>query len=333
MNRPNLFLVGQPKAGTSALHAFLGEHPDIFMSRPKEPHFFCKDFHEEGDAFHGRMAKAFHEIRTLEEYLGLFRAAGNAPVRGEGSTHYLYSQVAAEAICEFSPDAKIVIMLREPISVLHSLHAEFLNSMSEVVPEFEAALELEGERARGRSLPPKVRCPSYLLYRRRIRYAEQVERFLSRFPRDQVKVLLHEDFQRDNERFYAGLLAFLNVDPSFRPNFRRVRGSRVPRSRLLNRLARGAALRYAIKKVLTTSAYDRLQRRAQSFLMTETSRRTLPPATREALMREFLPEVVRIGKLIDRDLVTEWGYGFAVDAVGERPRSPSLKTGLPRRSP
>ena len=118
--KPNLFIVGQPKSGTTALHQFLGQHPEIFMSSIKEPHFFCSDFHLESDRAYGK--QRFFDFRNESAYLQIFAKAEGAEIAGESSTNYLYSQVAAEKIYNFNPDAKIIIILREPAKFLYSLH-------------------------------------------------------------------------------------------------------------------------------------------------------------------------------------------------------------------
>ncbi len=308
MSRPNFFIVGQPKAGTSAMHAFLEQHPDIFMARPKEPHFFCTDFHAATDAFHGPDARAFHEIRDERTYLGLFAGAGDAPVRGEASTNYLFSEVAARAIRAFAPEARILVMLREPVSFLAALHAQYVNVGTEDVADFAAALALEEERRAGRRIPPRVRCPTYLQYRRRVRYAEQIGRYLEVFPAAQVKVLIFEEFKADNEGTYAEVLRFLGVDERFRPDFRPVHDSRVPRSRVLNRAARAPAWRALAKGLLPARTYDGLQRRVQALLFERRPREPVPPGLAARLRLEFRPEVERAGSLLGRDLVSLWGY-------------------------
>jgi hypothetical protein len=313
MRKPNFFLVGQPKSGTSAIHRFLGEHPEIFMSRPKEPHFFCPDFHAITDEFHGSRAPAFHEVRDLDTYLGLFEPAGDEKILGEASTHYLYSGVAAERIHEFNPDARILIMLREPVAFLHSLHAEFLNNETEDEPDFGRALELEEHRRRGRHLPRTARCPAYLYYSARVGYAEQVRRYRSQFSADRVKIVVFDDLKEDVGAVYGEILDFLEVDPDFRPELSTVRGSRVPRSRFLNRFARRPVFRRIFRKLLPARTYDRLQSRVQSALFRTRPRDPVPQDLAARLCDRFRPEVERISELLGRDLVQEWGYERAPD--------------------
>ena len=117
-------------------------------------------------------------------------------------------------------------MLREPVSFMHSLHTQFVNETTEDEPDFARALDLEAERRAGRSIPARVRCPSFLFYRERARYAAQLERYLAVFPREQILVLVFEEFREDNEGHYRRVLEFLGVGPG--PHAGVPRGAREP---------------------------------------------------------------------------------------------------------
>ena len=179
MRKPNLFIVGQPKAGTTALHYFLSEHPDIYMAEVKEPHFFCKDFHEESDRYHG--SRLFFSLRDEASYLKLFSKVTLEKIIGESSIHYLYSKVAAYEIYKFNPEAKIIIMLRNPAEWLYSLHNQYVNITTENEKNFSKALTLETLRKQGKHLSRRVQCPSWLYYMERIKYYVQVKRFYDFF--------------------------------------------------------------------------------------------------------------------------------------------------------
>ena len=189
-------IVGEPKSGTTALAEFLSGHPEICMSVPKEPAYFATDLMGESDRFHG--APMWFEFRTEEDYAATFAACRDGQLRGDGSTAYLHSREAAANIHRANPDARIVVMLREPVSFMQALHAQFVNETTEDEPDFARALAKEPARRAGREIPPRVRCPSFLHYRERARYAPQLERFFAVFPRKQVLVLVFEEFRADN---------------------------------------------------------------------------------------------------------------------------------------
>lgn len=305
---PNLFIVGNPKSGTSALHAFLAQHPDVFMSRPKEPLYFCKDFHEISNRFHGGPSTAFYQFQRLEPYLALFEPGRGRRVLGEASTPYLYSAVAAREIAAFDPRARIIIMLREPVSFLHALYSQYRNETQEPAPTFAGALALEEQRKAGRRIPPRVRCPNDLFYSERVKYAGMVQRYLSVFPPEQVRIILFEEFKEDNRGVYRSVLDFLGVDRGFEPDFRLVHDSKAPRFPLLNHLLRSPALKNIPKRLLPARQYDRVQLAVQSVLMKRERRPRLREEERIALKRRFEPEVRRLGELLGRDLHRLWDY-------------------------
>src|SRR5262249_53369576 len=128
MNKPNFFIVGAPRCATTSMYTYLKQHPQIHLSLLKEPLFFATDL-------------TIQPLAVTDEasYLGLFADAGDARRIGEGSVFYLLSKRAAEEIKRFSPRAKIIIMLRNPIDMMHSLHALYLRTGNEDL-DFEEAI-------------------------------------------------------------------------------------------------------------------------------------------------------------------------------------------------
>ena len=299
-------IVGEPKSGTTALAEFLSGHPGICMSVPKEPAYFATDLRVESDRFHG--GPKYFEFRTEADYAGLFAHCEAGQLRGEASTAYLHSREAAANLQAASPGTKIVVMLREPISFLHSLHMQFVNETTEDEPDFAKALALEPERREGRSIPARVRCPSFLFYRERAAYSAQLERFFAVFSRKQILVLVFEEFRADNEREYRRVLEFLGVDPTHTPDFREVHGAKAPRSRTLNRMLNMPALKRGAFKALGPARYDSLSKRVAGATMQAAPRPDIPESLARELHDELAPEVDRVSALVGRDLREIWGY-------------------------
>ena len=176
---PDFFIVGAPKAGTSSLYNYLLQHPSVFLSEPKEPHFF-----------HNRRSPGSPVLgeKDLEEYLRLFEGVPDDVRAGEASTSYLYSANAAWEIKNVFPDAKIMMILRNPVDRAYSQYWNHVRDGNEQL-SFEKALRDEPERIKNRRW-----CGSY--YVAGGRYAEQVARYLEVFGRDAVKVYLFEELQR-----------------------------------------------------------------------------------------------------------------------------------------
>ena len=216
MSIVNTFIVGMPKAGTTSLHRYLSEHPNTCMAEDKEPHYFSKDLLQEGAEFHGH--PKYTRYPTLEDYHSLFELRGDASVIGESSVFYLFSKLAAQEIHQYNPDSKIIIMLREPVAFLYSLHSQGLYSGNEVEPKFSQALNLEESRRLGQNIPNTVHFPSRLFYRDHILLAEQIQRYVDVFPLSQIKVILFDDFKTQTENVVRETLEYLELDSAIMPN-------------------------------------------------------------------------------------------------------------------
>ncbi|HEX6669849.1 MAG TPA: sulfotransferase domain-containing protein, partial [Gemmatimonadales bacterium] len=182
-DKPNFFIVGAPKCGTTALYEYLRPHPNIFLSEVKEPHFFAKDL------------GTYPYIKSVEAYARLFADAGPQHLGvGEASVYYLRSTVAIANIREFNPDARLIAMYRNPVEMLYSFHAQLLYVAEESESDFETAWRLQEQRGRGFGLPPRSRGAFLVQYGELGRFGTQTQRLLTIFPPEQVKLILYDDF-------------------------------------------------------------------------------------------------------------------------------------------
>jgi len=222
MKKPNFFIVGAPKCGTTALSEYLRGHPNVFFSQPKEPHFFATDFPNK------------RIIATFEEYIDLFHEVQPNHLRvGEGSVWYLYSREVVQNIYEYNPEARLIVMLRNPVDLVHSLHSQLLLSIDEDEKNFERAWNLQELRKSGKRIPKKCRTPAFLQYRDVGKLGAQIERLLEVFPKEQVKVILFEDFVANTKAVYEDVLSFLGLDSDGRKLFPRINENKQYRMRLL----------------------------------------------------------------------------------------------------
>ncbi len=305
--KPNLFIVGQPKSGTTALHQFLGQHPEIYMSSIKEPHFFCADFHLESDRAYGR--QRFFDFRSESAYLQLFSRAKEVKIAGESSTNYLYSQVAAEKIHNFNPDAKIIIILREPAKFIYSLHSHYVKFTEENEPDFLTALALETERKQEEATSPRVISPSYLYYSQRVQYYQQVKRYCDRFSPEQIKVVIFEDFKSENERVFREILDFLGVNTNFDPEYEAINVNKEVKFKAINNLINSPLVK-SISKNLVSQEFNEFIRDniVEKYLWHSAPKAKMPEEIKIQLMKQYKSEVVKISELLNIDLVTKWGY-------------------------
>ncbi|MDQ3821894.1 MAG: sulfotransferase [Actinomycetota bacterium] len=208
---PNLFVVGAARAGTTSLLRYLGEHPDVFMTRFKEPHFFSRH--------RPSLAPYVHDEAA---YLRLF-ASARTPFRGEASTSYLWAEPAAARIERASPEAKILISVRDPVERSHSFYWHRVRRGLER-RSFAAAVADELERGFPHERPS---CGWH------IRCAADLRRYLDVFGTN-VRVIVFEELIRDVARELAGVFDFLGVDPTVSRQIEPERHNAfaVPRSRL-----------------------------------------------------------------------------------------------------
>lgn len=277
MSKPNFFLVGAPRCGTTSMYTYLKQHPDIYLSLIKEPLFFCRDL----------TAPAF-AVTDPDSYRSLFSDAGSASAVGEGSVWYLMSRIAARAIVDDAPDARIIVMLRRPIDMMSSLHALYLRTGNEDIEDFAEALAAQSARQRGQRLPPGVYFPEGLQYLQVARYADQVERYLNAVGRERVHCVLFDDFARDPARAYRDTLAFLGVDSGFVAEFEPARATARVRAAVLRQIR------------LATPEIRSKIKRADDHAGPRTG-----PVSSEVkgwVAEALADDVARLGQLIDRDL-------------------------------
>lgn len=291
--RPDFFIVGAPKAGTTSLHAYLRRHPQVYMPVAKELHFFGSDLEFRRTP---RISEA--------EYLGYFTDVPDAARRvGEASVRYLQSLNAAAEIATFSPHARIVIMLRNPVEALPAMHSEYLFSGLEDISDFASALAAEPDRKAGRRIPDATNVPQVLYYRESVRYSDQVERYIATFGPSRVHIIVFDDFKADSERVYRTTLEFLGVDTTIPVATQVINPNKVARSRLATRLISNppAALR-ALARLVDRPTRKRLYRWLLNLNARTARRQPMDDQLRDRLVDEFAPEVDRLAKLIGRDL-------------------------------
>lgn len=292
LRRPDFFIVGAPRSGTTALFEHLGRHPGIFVPRVKEPIFFAAD-----EAF----GTPDRPRMTIDEYLRLFEAAGDAVRVGEASTTYLYCPSAAAEIRDFSPDARIIIMLRDPIAVMYAQHAGRVWVGQQPIRDFAAALEAQDRQRSG--LEPPGPPGSLPYYRAIVDYATDVERYFDTFGRDRVHVILFDDWAADTVTEYRKTLEFLEVDPSFAPELGVVNANlRVRSERLLEVIADPPTTLRRVARPLPAPLRRRLRRVALRMNTRRAPREPLDPHLVERLRVELAPEIERLSKLLGRDL-------------------------------
>jgi len=288
--RPNTFIVGAPKCGTSSMRYYLDQHPNIFMAAG-EPHFFGSDI------------KYNEEPLTKEEYFKFFGGARGEKIVGEKSTWYLYSENAAREIFNFNPNSKIIVQVRNPIEVVHSLHNHLVHhSKRENLRDLEEALDAEHERKQGLRIPENARFPEHYYYTEVPKFTSQIKRYFDFFGRDQVQVVLFDKFITDTLDVYEKTLSFLGVDTNFKPDLEVKNQSKQVRCQTLENIEKSELLVTISRHLLPSKIINPLKKKVRNWNY-KNEKKQLKKEIEERLKDEFASEVRRLSNILDRDLM------------------------------
>ncbi len=273
---PNFFLVGAPKAGTTSLYHYLDQHPDVYMSPVKEPNYFAT------------------EIRSRNigpQWQQLFRNVNGEKAIGEASVCYLWSNTAARNIASAVPDAKILMMLRNPVDRAFSQYKQAVAG-GLVGRSFREQIQVS---LHNRSHQFEVLNP-FLEYGL---YYEQVKRYIELFPAQQILVCLYDEYEQAPEKLLADIFRFLKVDPLFFPD--------ITQRHLQTHVLRFVWLTYHLRKC---GLWSRFRRSTPAALLPVIRRwvsqtgQTLKinSADRDYLNDYYREDVARLSTLLRRDL-------------------------------
>lgn len=210
MNKPNFFIIGFPKCGTTSLANYLSEHSDILFSKIKEPHYFSSDFTD----------PVLRRACSEEAYLDLF-ADDRHDWRaiGEASTGYIFSKVAIENILRFTEKPKIIVVLRNPMELVFSEHAQMLRSGHEDIDDFYEAWKLSNDRMKGEMLPQKKTANILVSYKEFGRVGSYLDAVIKKVGRENLHLIVFDDMQNDIRSVYKRLLSFIDVPDDERIEF------------------------------------------------------------------------------------------------------------------
>ena len=281
---PNFFILGAGRSGTTTLAAVLRRHPEIYLSTPKEPTFF---------------SEPFQVTRTPIKYAKLFAGAAAFPAVGEASHAYLSHPDAAQTLRAFFPDARFIVMFRNPADRALAMYSYMLENGYELLPTFERALAAEDRRFASARFAR--RCPHYFwnfMYFRSGLFGEQVDRYLSLFPRAQFHFTTLYDLQRDPTGVLTAIETFLDVSPEPLGELPRYGSSKGIRSIPLQYVERSVVRRLARHNVpLMNTTRERLN------TWNRGSPPTMQPETRMRLVADYATDLARLTELTGIDVL------------------------------
>lgn len=285
MNKPNFLIVGAAKSGTTSLYHYLKQHPDVFMPEFKEPHYFVREQVKE------RLHRGVYDKET---YDALFQDA-KEPLVGEASVFYLfyYQEAISNILSELGVDTKIVIILRNPIERCYSAYQYVSrNNIMETWP-IEKALDQEAAR-----LAKNTRLTPMAYYQQMGLYADAVEAYKAAFAN--VHVMLYDDFKSDAKKSMSHLGEFLVIEglDQFDLATQHNVGGRQWKHPILKQLfVTNSVLKKAAKKIIGSPKWV-------SQLRAAGEEKVVPinSAIRQRLIRYYKSDVLRLEKIIDRNL-------------------------------
>jgi hypothetical protein len=306
---PNFFIVGAAKCGTTSLYHYLKQHPQVYMSPIKEPNHFStdidpKNFSQEykryeksknldistyvrGDMNQEQWGAYVHDP---EDYRLLFRFSNQKKAIGEISNSYLYSRLAAHNIRITLPDSRIIIILRQPADRAFSHYQANLRD-GRTTRSFREEIEHDDAK------PSHGWGISHLYYELGL-YHEQVKRFLTIFPRDQVKILLFDDLKQDRQHLVNDLFQFLQIDtPSNLDTADTHNEARIPRAPGFIKWITQTGLKRKLFRLLPKS-----RRSAIKSLFFKAEKPLFRPEDREWMTARYRGDIIQLEQLIQRDL-------------------------------
>ena len=299
---PDVFICGAARCGTTFLWSALAAHPGVFMSSPKEPHFFAADLDT------GSVGEGSFRVRDPSDYLALFRRASPDQLVGEASTSTLISHDAVPAILAVSPQARFIVSIRDPIEAIASRHALLRGAGFENL-SLTDALRADDDRALGKRRAPRPTFPWSFPYVGGASYGEHLSRLFDVVQRERVLVMLLDEIAANRQAALTRVTEFLGLRPLEGDVEAERNANRVQQSRLLFDAVYSPATVSIAKRLVPAWAHARARRLANSFnraMRPSAARGPLDPQLRDQLRAQLHDDVVLASRLLGDDLVARW---------------------------
>lgn len=290
---PDFFLVGAARSGTSALTQYLEQHPGVFISDPKESHYFA--FRETVPSFRGPGDSYFNRSVVVNDsaYEKLYRKAKTDQVCGDASASYLYYTHSLNAIHQANPNAKIICLLRQPVDRAYSAYMYLRSRLLEPDGCFESAFQQEQKRI-------QENWHHLWHYEQVGRYREQLTAVFDTFDTEQVLTLVYDDFRDDPMAVVSQCFEFIGVDFDFVPSSTPASlVSGVPRSKVLQSVLQSDFLKSCLRPVLPSVIRNKIQ---STTTQLNVSREKLDSEIRQSMTSRFKEDIEYVEQTVGRKL-------------------------------
>jgi hypothetical protein len=304
-NWPNFFIVGAARSGTTSLYEYLGRVPGVYMPTVKEPHYFAPSVPE-----NNHISRFVTHDKT--KYLSLYKDVKDEPAVGDASPSYLVDVDSPKAIHSIVPDARIIMILRDPIERAFSHYLMNVRERWETLPFYDAIQKDYTRSQKGYFVSH--------LYVETGFYSGQVERYLRTFGSSRVKILIFEEFIKDTEAAVKDVLEFLGL-PMFIPSNAKMvynphshpieRGQLVRRiSKIALRSKTSARVREGLRTVLPNSSWRAIRKKflpvkdslTQDVVLKTSCKPNIPENARVFLQKLYNEDVVKLKLILGREL-------------------------------
>jgi len=291
---PDFLIIGAAKSGTTSLFYQLRDHPEIFCPPVKELNFFSQGDEGLRPGSGPGDPQATIWVDSVDSYVGQFQEKQEHQVAGEASVSYLYSPVSARNIKQIVPNARLIMVLRDPVERAWSNYCHMVRDGRESL-DFKEALSQEDERI-------EADWEFSWHYKNLGLYGGQLSRFLDHFPRERLKVFLFRELKADTAGVVQRIFRFLGVDPAYETEVQnRHNRSGAVRSQLLARLInRPNVLTNVVRKVIPLSIGHRIMETLRTLNME--GKPSMPLETRSQLENFYAADIERTERLLDIDL-------------------------------
>jgi len=296
MNLPNFLIIGAAKSGTTALYRYMKQHPEIYLSDRKEPHFFS--FTDQTKLTNGPDDYVRKAITNFDEYQGLFNNVRGEKAIGEASPTYIYIPGTAERILSIIPDVKIIAILRNPADRAFSAYMHLVRDGIETSNNFQEALKKENERIANNWGPIWHFINSGF-------YFKQLSKYYEIFDKSQIKIVIYDDFDRSPQTELKSIYKFLDINDQFEANTNsRPNVSGIPKNRIYQSVVDYFFLNNnpirSLSRILFSE--ETRWRVTTNFRNLNLRKNQIPENIKKQLLAIFKNDIIQLEKLIDKDL-------------------------------
>jgi len=296
---PNLFLIGGMRCGSTALHLLLDQHDDINMSSSKEPYYFNAELKRQ--KLYSKYSKELEEdlnsyvkkgkYRTIDKYISLFDNSRNYKYRGEPS-HYIYSPDTASIIKKESSQSKIIISVRNPIERMYSEYLYHSRIEGQNTLDFDSYVN---DNLKLFKLGKPTRLAKGL-------YNDSILHWIKIFGEDNVKFIIYEEFEKDQQKVLSEIYDWLNLLPSKINNLTPQKTGNIRLKKLFFFINSSGFIKSSLKLIFSKSSRIKIRSFFYLLFLQKKKKSDISNSTKKLLIDFYKEDVFRLGKLLNKDL-------------------------------